>query len=166
MRGETLSCLLLTSAVVVALPASVAAQTVEAADAPEPAESASEGAPAPEVEVPVAPARVPAGDVVRLRNGGVLRGTIAELIPGDRVVIVTAAGDRRELPMSEVTYAGPVDGSPTVAPPLRRRTPRGRPRPRGPSPGRTRAREQARRGSGSRQRASRPSRFIAAPAPT
>src|SRR3954469_19088327 len=53
-----------------------------------------------------------AKDVVRLKNGGLLRGTISELNPGQSVTIVTAAGKTRELPMSDVGYAGPAARDP------------------------------------------------------
>lgn len=39
---------------------------------------------------------------VRLRNGTVLRGTVAELVPDDRIVIVLATGETRRIPMDEV----------------------------------------------------------------
>lgn len=57
-------------------------------------------------------------DAVRLKNGGLLRGTISELIPGDSVVLLTATGEVRRFPMSEVDYAGPAAGLPgaTAAP--------------------------------------------------
>lgn len=55
-------------------------------------------------------------DVVRLKNGGLLRGTITELLPGDSVTIVTSSGKARELPMAEVEYAGPADRDPAAAP--------------------------------------------------
>jgi hypothetical protein len=54
-------------------------------------------------------------DVVRLNNGGLIRGKISELIPGDSVVIVTLAGKTREFKMSEVAYAGPADKDPQAA---------------------------------------------------
>jgi hypothetical protein len=48
-------------------------------------------------------------DVVRLKDGGIFRGTISEYVPGVRVVIVTVAGTVREFPMADVAYAGPID---------------------------------------------------------
>lgn len=51
-------------------------------------------------------------DVVRLKNGGMLRGKISELIPGDTVTIVTVTGKTREYKMSEVDYAGPTAKDP------------------------------------------------------
>jgi hypothetical protein len=48
-----------------------------------------------------------AGDIVKLKNGGLVRGTISELIPDDAVVIVTLSGETRRFPMAEVEYAGP-----------------------------------------------------------
>jgi hypothetical protein len=60
-----------------------------------------------------APASDAAGtDVVRLKNGGLLRGKISELIPGDSVTIITLSGKTREFPMSEVDYAGPAAKDP------------------------------------------------------
>lgn len=50
---------------------------------------------------------------MRLKNGGLLRGTISELVPGEMVTIVTASGKTREIAMSEVAYAGPADEDPS-----------------------------------------------------
>jgi hypothetical protein len=50
-------------------------------------------------------------DVVELRSGLVLRGTIVERDPNGVVVIRTATGALRSFPMGEVTYAGPADKS-------------------------------------------------------
>ncbi len=63
----------------------------------------SEGSPAPEQAAP----ETGPTDIVKLKNGGMIRGKISELIPGDAVVIVTLTGDTRRFPMSEVEYAGP-----------------------------------------------------------
>lgn len=53
------------------------------------------------------PAAAPAApDLVRLKNGGLVRGTISELVPGETVTIVTLTGEARKFPMAEVTYAG------------------------------------------------------------
>ncbi|RYE83985.1 MAG: hypothetical protein EOO75_18670 [Myxococcales bacterium] len=57
-----------------------------------------------------------APDIVQLRSGGLVRGTILELIPGESVAIRSALGDIRKFPMSEVTYAGPVSRAPGAAP--------------------------------------------------
>jgi hypothetical protein len=70
-----------------------------------PAEALAQDAPAPA-------AAAEAKDVVRLKNGGLLRGTISELVPGDTVTIVTATGKTREIAMAEVAYAGPADKDP------------------------------------------------------
>jgi hypothetical protein len=51
-------------------------------------------------------------DVVRLKNGGLLRGTISELVPGEYVVIVLTTGETRKLSMTSVDYAGPTGGAP------------------------------------------------------
>lgn len=66
-------------------------------------------------EAKIRTSAVAAPDAVRLQNGGLLRGTISELVPGDYVVLITATGDVRRFPMSEVVYAGPAAG--LAAPP-------------------------------------------------
>ncbi len=58
-----------------------------------------------------------APDVVRLRNGGLLRGTISELVPGESVVLITATGEVRRFAMADVEYAGPAAGLPGAAAP-------------------------------------------------
>ena len=55
-----------------------------------------------------APAAQPsAPDVVLLNDGSMIRGTISELLAGDRVTIITIMGDARTYVMSQVRYAGP-----------------------------------------------------------
>ena len=56
-----------------------------------------------------------APDIVRLKNGGLVRGTISELVPDERVEIVTAGGKTRSYPMSDVAYAGPASEEPKEA---------------------------------------------------
>jgi hypothetical protein len=56
-----------------------------------------------------------ASDVVLLKNGGLLRGTISEYVPGSHVVLVTVAGETKRLGAAEVTYAGPAAGAPGAA---------------------------------------------------
>ncbi len=51
-------------------------------------------------------------DLVLLKDGGMLRGTIVELIPGETLVIVLATGETRRLSMHWVHYAGPADEAP------------------------------------------------------
>lgn len=51
-------------------------------------------------------------DLVNLRNGGMLRGTIAELVPDDHVTIVLATGETRTIPAAEIAYAGPASSAP------------------------------------------------------
>ncbi|MFO0726269.1 MAG: hypothetical protein U1E65_20965 [Myxococcota bacterium] len=58
-----------------------------------------------------------APDAVKLKNGGLLRGTISELIPGDTVVLITATGEVRRIPMADVEYAGPASGLASPAAP-------------------------------------------------
>jgi len=55
---------------------------------------------------------------VLLKNGGMVRGTISELVPDDTVTIVTVLGKTREIKMSDVVYAGPADQAPGGAPPV------------------------------------------------
>lgn len=56
-------------------------------------------------------------DLVRLRDGGMVRGTIAELVPGDHVVIVLPTGETRRFEASLVEYAGAASAAPAqVAP--------------------------------------------------
>lgn len=72
------------------------------AEEPAPAANAVQAAPA---------------DVVRLKSGGLLRGTISELVPHDSVTIVTVSGQTRTFPMAEVEYAGPASEAPSKAAP-------------------------------------------------
>jgi hypothetical protein len=51
-------------------------------------------------------------DVVLLENGGMVRGTVSEKVPGDYVVIQLVDGDTRKFSMDEVSYAGPEEGAP------------------------------------------------------
>ena len=60
-------------------------------------------------------------DLLKMKNGGMLRGTILELVPGQFVVIQTATGEQRKIPMTEVDYVGPASGVPgTPAPPAQK----------------------------------------------
>ena len=54
-------------------------------------------------------------DVVLLKNGGMVRGTISEMVPGDYVLIVSLAGESRRFAMVEVKYAGPAAQAPGAA---------------------------------------------------
>jgi hypothetical protein len=56
-------------------------------------------------------------DIVRTRDGGMLRGTIIEKIPGDRVDIQLPNGQTRTVKMGEVEYAGPASGDLATPPP-------------------------------------------------
>jgi hypothetical protein len=57
-----------------------------------------------------------APDIVRLKNGGMVRGTISEVVPNESVVIVTLTGESRTFAMKDVAYAGPrKDGARPVA---------------------------------------------------
>ncbi len=58
---------------------------------------------APSSETKVGP------DIVRLKSGGLVRGTITELEPGVKVRGVSGSGKVFEFPMAEVAYAGPAD---------------------------------------------------------
>ena len=54
----------------------------------------------------------PPPDIVRMKDGGLLRGTIAESVPGSFVTIVLLTGETRKIAFSEVDYAGPADAAP------------------------------------------------------
>jgi hypothetical protein len=90
------------AAFLVSLAAPAAAQETEAAE--------SESAPAP------AGAATKPPDIVRLKNGGLIRGTISELVPDDAVVILMVTGETRRVPMAEVEYAGPDEPAEHQAP--------------------------------------------------
>ncbi len=64
-----------------------------------------------------ATAAATAPDVVRLKNGGMLRGTIAESEPGQSVTIVLLTGETRKISAADVSYAGPASAAPGAAPP-------------------------------------------------
>ena len=49
----------------------------------------------------------PAPDVVLLSDGGMVRGTIAEIVPESHVVIVTLTSEMRRYEWSDVDWAGP-----------------------------------------------------------
>src|ERR1700710_814517 len=72
------------------------ARAAEPVPPPLPSSSAPVGGPtaAPGAKPVTAP------DVIRLKSGGMLRGTISELVPGGDVVLITVAGDMRRVPMS------------------------------------------------------------------
>jgi len=53
-----------------------------------------------------------APDLVRLRDGGLLRGTIAELSAGDHVTIVLLTGETRRIAAADFSFAGPADEAP------------------------------------------------------
>ena len=78
---------------------------------------AQAGKPAQPASSAAAPtALAPAPDVVRLKNGGMLRGTIAESVPGDSVTLVLITGETRKIPFADVTYAGSASSEPSAAP--------------------------------------------------
>lgn len=56
-------------------------------------------------------------DIVQLANGGMVRGTIIENIPGDHVSIQLATGEVRVFTATELRYAGPYV-APQIAAPL------------------------------------------------
>lgn len=62
-------------------------------------------------------AQAAAPDVVMLHSGGMLRGTIAESVPGEYVVILLVTGETRRVDAAEVKYAGPATGAPGQAAP-------------------------------------------------
>lgn len=60
-----------------------------------------------------------APDIVRLKDGSFVRGTIVERVEGDRVIIETVTGELRTISFGDISFAGPVDGAGTApsAPP-------------------------------------------------
>lgn len=64
----------------------------------------------PPAETTTAPAPPPAPppDVVRLKNGGILRGTILELTPDAPIVVQLPTGEIRRIPWADAMDAGPV----------------------------------------------------------
>jgi hypothetical protein len=58
-----------------------------------------------------------APDLVKLKDGSMYRGTIAELVAGDHVVITLATGETKRFAMADVASAGPAPTAPPVAPP-------------------------------------------------
>ena len=78
--------------------------------AEEPATLPADGAP-PLASAPASPPK----DIVHLRSGGIVRGTIVESLPGDAVKIQLVTGEIRTIPYSETTYVGP-DTPPAPAP--------------------------------------------------
>ncbi len=57
-----------------------------------------------------------ASDIVRLKDGSILRGTISEQLAGRSVTIVTLAGKSHEFAMTDVDYAGPESADPSRKP--------------------------------------------------
>jgi hypothetical protein len=51
-------------------------------------------------------------DLVVLKSGGMIRGTISELVPDERVVIMLVTGEVRTVEMDQVEYAGPAANAP------------------------------------------------------
>ena len=97
--------------------------------------STSAPVPAP-VPAPIPGATPP--DMVLLKNGGMLRGTISESVPGASVTLMLPNGETRQLAFADVSYAGPASGAPkptatAVAPPAAapssNETANGEPRP-------------------------------------
>jgi hypothetical protein len=52
--------------------------------------------------------------VVRLSNGGILRGTVTEYLPGSHVVIVTAAGESKRFAAAEIASVTTGDAPPAA----------------------------------------------------
>lgn len=50
-------------------------------------------------------------DIIRLKDGGFMRGTISELVPGQYVVVTLPNGESRRIEMDKVEYAGPDPGA-------------------------------------------------------
>jgi len=56
-------------------------------------------------------------DIVKLKNGSMMRGTITELLVGDHVEIRLVSGETRRVPMQDVDYAGPEAAATPPSPP-------------------------------------------------
>jgi hypothetical protein len=54
---------------------------------------------------------------VRLKNGGLVRGTIVELVPNDSVTIQLGDGRTRKFPIADTTFAGSAAKDPEGSPP-------------------------------------------------
>ncbi len=65
---------------------------------------------------PLAYAETPP-DLVVMKSGGMLRGTISEMDPQGNVVIELSSGEKRSIAMSEVQYAGPAAAAAAPAAP-------------------------------------------------
>ena len=55
-------------------------------------------------------------DVVHLKDGGIARGTIVELVPNGAVTIQLVTGEMRKFSVADTTYAGPSARDPAAAP--------------------------------------------------
>lgn len=64
---------------------------------------------------PAAPSAAP--DVVLLKNGGMLRGLIVELVPDQSISLLLPTGETRTIPMDDVSFAGPSEAVPWKRPP-------------------------------------------------
>jgi hypothetical protein len=65
------------------------------------------------------PASAPSArtDIVKLKNGGIVRGTLDENLPGEYVVITTPSGTTKRFEWNDIEYAGPADASTAPARP-------------------------------------------------
>lgn len=83
---------------------------------PPPPAAPPQPAAAPSAEPPAsAPSPNQASDVVLLKDGSMFRGTIAELVTDDHVLLVTVVGEPRRFEMSQVAYAGRAEDMPPPA---------------------------------------------------
>ena len=92
------------------------------------ASSARADAPASAAPAPSTSSAAAGTDLVRLRDGSMIRGTISELTVGGDVVVLTLTGETRRVAMSDVEYAGPASGAAAEgAHPSAERAPKGAP---------------------------------------
>jgi hypothetical protein len=70
----------------------------------------------PSVPAAAQTAPAPPPDIIRTKDGGMLRGTIVEKVPNDHVEILLPNGQSRTVPMADVDYAGPTAGDTGAAP--------------------------------------------------
>src|SRR5688572_18527288 len=72
------------------------------------------GPSAPEATAPVAPASAVGADVVHLNNGGMVRGSVSEYLPGSHVVIMTATGESMRFTAAEIASVNVGAGTPAA----------------------------------------------------
>jgi len=100
-------------------PVRVESRPVAAESLPVSAETAAlNTAPAPQTDTAPAPQPSPAVDTVVLRDGSVIRGTVAEVFQGRHVTIVSVAGERHTIDWDQVANVDYGGGQPVALEPV------------------------------------------------